>query len=73
MSEHPEHPAVALDGPLKGAMDLTVEDHGECEGWPCEVTWMDQGDGEEYLYRFESVSISRGQNRPVYAYVPADY
>ena len=69
----PPHPALALDGPLEGETGLTVQDHGECEGWPCEVTWTDQEDGEEYLYRFESVSISRGESVPVYAYVPTDY
>ncbi len=54
-------------------MNLTVEDHGECGGWPCEVTWKDPDDGEDYLYRFETVSNSHGRNLPVYAYVPADY
>ena len=64
------HPAFALDGPLEGSLDLTVEDEGGCEGWPCEVTWTDPDDGEEYLYGFESVSVSRGETRPVYAFVP---
>jgi hypothetical protein len=66
------HPAFALDGPLEGSLGLMVEDHGECEGWPCEVAWTDPEDGEEYVYRFESVSISRQNVRPVYTYVPTD-
>ena len=66
-------PAFALDGPLEGVIGLKVEDQGECEGWPCEVTWTDQEDGEDYRYRFESISTSRGLRVPVYEYVAADY
>ena len=54
-------------------MGLTVEYKGECSGFPCEVTWPDPEDGEEYLYRFESMSISRDGNTPSYAYVPPDF
>jgi hypothetical protein len=51
--------------------NLTVEDQGECEGWPCTVRWRDE-EGVEHEYRFESVSISRGQNTPVYKFVVPD-
>jgi hypothetical protein len=70
----PLHPATALDGPLAGWRDLTVEEvdpPGKCGKWPCEVVWSDEA-GERHLYRFEAVSVSRGPGVPEYKFVPPE-
>ncbi len=70
----PLHTATALDGPLAGWRDLTVEEvdpPGKCGKWPCEVVWSDEA-GERHLYRFEAVSVSRDPGVPEYKFVPPE-
>jgi hypothetical protein len=67
----PSHLAAALDGPLADQRDLTVDGvdpPGNCGKWPCEVVWPDEA-GERHLYRFETVSVSRGSDVPEYKFV----
>jgi hypothetical protein len=68
------HPATALDGPLADKRDLAVEEvdpPGKCGKWPCEVVWSDEA-GERYLYRFETLPVSRGPDVPGYKFVPPE-
>jgi hypothetical protein len=63
-----------LDGPLADKRDLTVEEvdpPDKCGKWPCEVVWPDEA-GKRLLYRFESVSLSKGLGVPEYKFVPPE-
>jgi hypothetical protein len=62
------HPAVAVDGPLAGDPNLTVE---ELEGgdWPPTRVWTTgPGADERHLYRFKDVALTP-TGAPAYEFV----
>jgi hypothetical protein len=62
-----KYKATAVDGPLVGSVNLSVEraDNGD---WPSAVVWTSGHESaQRHLYRFETVSVG-ATGEPVYRF-----